>query len=528
MKILIADDEQVSRMVLDRTLRALDYDVDVAVDGRQAWEMLEARHYSIVIADWVMPEVDGIELCQRIRRANVEAYTYVILLTSKFEKTDRLTGLTAGADDFITKPFDRAELSARLGVARRILRMETELRDAKQRIEEKRRQEIEIGANIQRSLLMARPPEGATAFEFAAMNLPSTAIDGDFFDFFVHRSTVVDVFVGDAMGKGIPAALIGAGTKNTLLRSISRLLSDTGDGRLPSPRDVVQTAHSTLARELIRLNAFVTLEYARLDSEKKIATFVDCGHTKVLHWVAKDQKTHELSGGNFPIGFVPEETYGQFEVPFEDGDVFCFYSDGVTDARASDGDFFDSDRLVELLGKHAHESPSELMYRLREAIRSHTSDLDLDDDFTVVIVRVGSPAEPWESTQRGFRSDLSSLTEMRQFVGFVGLDCNLDAKEIDELQLATHEALTNVIMHAHENSGHEVIDIEAERLNNGIRVRIVYTGEGFAPGEVDEPSMNIYREGGWGLFIIQRCVDKVSYGTSRPGVNYIELVKLTP
>jgi len=151
-----------------------------------------------------MPEVDGIELCRRIRSRRSESYTYVILLTSKFEKDDRLVGLNSGADDFISKPFDRSELSARLGVAQRILRMEGELREAKERIEEKRKQEIEIGANIQRSLLMARPPEGATAFEFAAMNLPSSAIDGDFFDFFVHRPEVVDVFCRRRNGERHP------------------------------------------------------------------------------------------------------------------------------------------------------------------------------------------------------------------------------------------------------------------------------------------------------------------------------------
>jgi CheY-like chemotaxis protein len=290
MKILIADDEQVSRMVLERTLQALGYEVELAVDGAQAWDLFQANQYPIVIADWVMPQMDGLELCQRIRNKRGIAYAYVILLTSKFERDDRLVGLNSGADDFIGRPFDRNELSARLGVAQRILRMEAEIRDSEEQIEEKRNQEIEIGANIQRSLLMARPPEGATSFEFAAMNLPSSAIDGDFFDFFVHRPEVVDVFLGDAMGKGIPAALIGAGTKNTLLRSMSALLAATRlNGPIPSPKDVVQAPHATLTRDLIRLNAFVTLEYARLNAETRTATFVDCGHTKVIHWRAEDQ-----------------------------------------------------------------------------------------------------------------------------------------------------------------------------------------------------------------------------------------------
>jgi sigma-B regulation protein RsbU (phosphoserine phosphatase) len=527
MRILIADDEPVSRIVLERTLRALDFEVDIANDGDEAWQMLSQRHYPIVVADWVMPQLDGIELCRRVRANDTEAYIYFILLTSKMDKQDRLTGLQSGADDFISKPFDRAELAARLGVARRILHMETELRDAKLRIEERRRQEIEIGANIQRSLLMARPPEGTNAFEFAAMNLPSSAIDGDFFDFFVHRNDVVDIIVGDAMGKGIPAALIGAGTKNTLLRSVSRLMVDSATKGLPRPKDIVQVAHSTLARELIRLNSFVTLEYARLDAELMRATFVDCGHTKVLHWSAETQTTNELSGGNFPIGFVPDETYGEFEVSFGKGDLFCFYSDGVTEAKSPDGELFGVERLVALIDLHSSDSPSQLIYRLREVIRSHTEENDLDDDFTVVVVRSGPVAEPWERSERIFPSSLQSLGAIRQFVGSVAMDCGLDGAETDELELATHEAVTNVIVHAHGNSGTKVMEIVAERLPQGVSIRIIYEGPEFTPGTVDEPSVSIHREGGWGLFIIQRCVNQVNYGKTEDAQKYIELVKLT-
>ena len=527
MKILIVDDEQVSRMVLGRTLRALEYIVDVASSGVEAWEMYQAHQHSIVIADWVMPEMDGLQLCELIRSQSHLGYSYLILLTSKYEKQDRLTGLKSGADDFITKPFDRSELSARLGIAERIVQMEKELRSANERLEVKRKQEIEIGGNIQRSLLMARPPEDVKSFEFAPMNLPSSQVDGDFFDFFVHRPTVVDVFIGDAMGKGIPAALIGAGSKTTLLRSVGTLLSARSQDTLPSPKDIVQHANRTLATELMRLDSFITLEYVRFDAEQMVATFVDCGHTKIVHWNSTASEVRELSGSNFPIGFVKDETYGEFSVPIANGDLFVIYSDGVTEAMSPTKELFGIDRLKDIIREYATESPFQILYRLRERIRKHTQDGELQDDFTVVIVRVGLSANEWQHQLRVFPSRVESLSEIRQMVGTLADDCGLQTSAIDELQLAVHEATANIIEHAHARDGVGEIEVFAERTALGLEIKMLYEGPDFTPPEsvTSQPLINTQRDGGFGLYIIQAFADEVAYGTEESGLRYIKILK---
>ncbi len=525
MKILIADDEHISRMVLERTLRGLGYEVDVSADGKEALAKFELHRHPIVIADWVMPEMDGIELCREIRNHAKDSYTYLILLTTKYEKQERSFGLSAGADDFIVKPFDRGELKARLGVAERILNMEAQLREANIQIQQIRRQEIEIGASIQRSLLMAHAPEGINAFEFAAMNLPSLQIDGDFFDFFVHGPDVVDVFLGDAMGKGVPAALLGAGTKSSILRSISKLLADPNRVRLPAPKEIIQTAHTSLARELMNLNAFVTLEYARLDRAERKATFVDCGHTQVLHWSAADKVTRKLSGTNFPIGFIPDEVYTEFTVPFGTGDVFCIYSDGVTEARSPSGELFGTDRLTSLVDEFCEERASQLLYRLREGVRDFTESGPLDDDFTVVVVKVGQPSEPWNMHSETFPSHLDSLAAIRHFVGYLSHEAGLASPEIDMVQLATHEAVTNVVQHAHRRTEDETIEIQVERLSDGVSIKIFYSGPDFRPGPVSQPEMTAMREGGLGLFIIEKSVDTVRYFATETGRKCIQMIK---
>ncbi len=128
MKVLVVEDEAVQRVALERALNKFGHTPVVAEDGKQAWEAFSAdADLRVVLTDWLMPKVDGIELCRRIRRQRQRPYTYVLMLTIKQEKSEYLEGMKAGVDDFMTKPFDADELEARLGVAERILGLRVEI-----------------------------------------------------------------------------------------------------------------------------------------------------------------------------------------------------------------------------------------------------------------------------------------------------------------------------------------------------------------------------------------------------------------
>jgi diguanylate cyclase (GGDEF)-like protein len=128
MKILIAEDDLTSRLVLGATLQKMGHEVTATSDGQQAWGVLEQEHFPLLISDWMMPNMDGLELCRLIRSVNQSQYTYIILLTALGGKASYLDGMDAGADDFITKPFDEDQLAARLRVAERILALHQTLR----------------------------------------------------------------------------------------------------------------------------------------------------------------------------------------------------------------------------------------------------------------------------------------------------------------------------------------------------------------------------------------------------------------
>ena len=114
MRILIAEDERITRMTLARQLQNWGHEVTAAEDGEQAWERFGTAAFDVVITDWEMPRLSGVELVGRIRGTPRAAYTYVIILTSRSDKSDIVSGIEAGADDFVSKPFDREELRVRL------------------------------------------------------------------------------------------------------------------------------------------------------------------------------------------------------------------------------------------------------------------------------------------------------------------------------------------------------------------------------------------------------------------------------
>jgi two-component system, cell cycle response regulator len=170
VKILIADDSIVSRHLLEATLRKWGYDVMVACDGAEALELLQRQDApALIILDWMMPGMTGVEVCRRIRQRDGEPYTYILLLTSKSQKEDLIEGMEAGADDYITKPFDQNELQVRLRAGTRLVDLQAQLLKAREDLREQATRDFltrlwnrssiitELGRELARAVREARP-----------------------------------------------------------------------------------------------------------------------------------------------------------------------------------------------------------------------------------------------------------------------------------------------------------------------------------------------------------------------------------
>ena len=132
MKILVAEDDKVSLLVLNATLEKLGHEVVAIQNGRDAWNAWQKEHFPLLISDWMMPHVNGPELCRLIRAQDRTEYTYIVLLTAFSGRGSYLAGMAAGADDFITKPFDEEQLIARLRVAQRIIDLQAALLESQE------------------------------------------------------------------------------------------------------------------------------------------------------------------------------------------------------------------------------------------------------------------------------------------------------------------------------------------------------------------------------------------------------------
>lgn len=212
-KVLVADDSAVYRKLVEQSLSAEDCLVLFATRGQEAIEIFEREKPALVITDWIMPDLTGIELCQRIRAEARLSYTYVIIITSQSEKDMVVKGLSAGADDYLTKPFHCDELLARVRVGRRLIDLHRQIEAKNRQLEELARTDALTGLPNRRAVeeWAARQISGASRHGFA---LWVVMID---LDHFKHVNDQHGHEAGDTVLKGFAEIL----KKNTRLSNIS-------------------------------------------------------------------------------------------------------------------------------------------------------------------------------------------------------------------------------------------------------------------------------------------------------------------
>lgn len=196
MKILLAEDFEDNRFFLTMVLESYGYEVISANDGQQAWDILTQREdINLVLSDWVMPNIDGIQLCQLIRRSHRSRYTYIILMTALGEEKAVVRGMEAGADDFLRKPVESEELRVRLNAGQRIIELENTLAEHNQKLQaayNQIKQDLESAAEMQQDLLPE--PKILANFRFDRLFYPCQFIAGDIFNF-LNSESIISAFI---------------------------------------------------------------------------------------------------------------------------------------------------------------------------------------------------------------------------------------------------------------------------------------------------------------------------------------------
>lgn len=425
-------------------------------------------------------------------------------------------------------PFTREEEALFNVIAEQLAKI-FEYKRTQEALDRAREKEVEVGSRIQQTLLLGSPPQNVPGLSVSAMTIPSQRIDGDFFDFFRQSDQCMDVLIGDVMGKGVPAALLGAAIKGHFVKALSDLIPNSKT--FPDPAEIVGEVHKRMVRELIDLESFATLCYVRFDLVGRRGDLIDCGHTRTIHYHRAGQECSTIKGYNMPLGFSDEETYGPLSFPLEAGDILFFYSDGITEAQDGDGRFFGEEHLIECITSNADLEPEKLIERVRDAVLAFSGTESVVDDLTCVAVKIQTESNltPLLHLELEIPSDTGQLARLRDFVQDLcqrNIHPPFDMDNTWQLGLAANETATNIMRHAYEGRKDGKIHIVAEAFVDRIVLCFNHWGKAFEPPKsVQPPPVGDLHESGYGLVIIQTYVDDVTYSTDREGKSSICLVK---
>lgn len=396
MHILVVDDDSNALRIIAAMLRHWNYEVTVAHNGLEAWEILRQGRIRLVISDWMMPGLTGPDLCRRVRAAEFANYIYLILLTGRNDRTSLVQGMDAGADDFMVKPVYREELRVRVRAGERILRLEEELEERNHRLDQANRtlseayttirRDLESAAVMQKALLPSplRLPEITVDWLFQ----PSSFVAGDIFDYFVTDGRRLSFYQLDVAGHGVPAALLSF-TLNRLLsqgaeeKRLPRQETDRGEDAIP--QRVVGELNRRFQSDIDPLLYF-TMIYGNLDLRSGQVNLTLAGHPQPI-WLNRASRQTELVGGSgFPVGMLPEIGYETTTFELAPGDRLFLYSDGVTECDNVAGEPFSELRLRRLLEETADLPVSVVTERIGQALRAWKGDDNHRDDITLLVL----------------------------------------------------------------------------------------------------------------------------------------------
>ncbi len=390
MRILIVDDDVDMRRLLLHTLQRWGYDVVPASDGAQAWEILQNEPISFVITDWIMPNLDGLELCRRIREGRFARYIYVILLTAKHLKDELIKGMEAGADDFLIKPFNAGELKVRIRAGERVVKLENDLEEQNKKLQEaysRIREDLDAAVTMQRSLLPSRTLV-VPGFRCEWIFTPCHYVAGDIFNIFQLNEHQIGLYILDVAGHGIPAAMLSvtlskllspaAGQGNPLMRFIP----DPPHYDITMPAEAVHTLNQLFQSKNDAMQYF-TMIYGIVDTRQARLLLTQAGHPSPIYQ-PKEAKADLLGTGGFPVGMLPDVTYQEEELSLHPGDRLFFYSDGIPECLGKDGERFSVHRLMRLVDEWRDRPLCEVMAGIKQAIERWRGSGEFEDDITML------------------------------------------------------------------------------------------------------------------------------------------------
>jgi serine phosphatase RsbU (regulator of sigma subunit) len=374
-KVLIVEDQPVSRKILEAML-AKSYTVISAPSGRDAIRLAQENNPDLVLLDIEMPEMDGFETMEALRNRIIDEAVPVIFLTAREDSESREKGLEAGAVDYITKPYDRQELSIKV-------KNHLALYEARKEIERRNKsmaREMEMASQLQNSLLPnAFPPmEGVT---FSVYYKPYSRAGGDFYDVIEFRDSGVGVVLVDVAGHGVASAMIGAMFK-MCFQSFAK------ENRSPA------LLLSVINDEMVRVlpdSDFLTVFYCIIEPGSLNLSFCNAGHPRPFLYRVNDGSIEELEAGGPLVGAFQGMDFEDDTRSLRAGDKILIFTDGVTEAGPMDGigELYGLDRLQRVFVENISLGPEETLDKIVKDLTDFHGGDNFEDDVSLILISVG-------------------------------------------------------------------------------------------------------------------------------------------
>jgi sigma-B regulation protein RsbU (phosphoserine phosphatase) len=386
--VLVVDDTPDNITLMSGILND-DYQIKVALNGNKALSIAQSENPpDIILLDIMMPEMDGYEVCRKLKANESTAGIPVIFVTAMTDTDDETQGLSLGAVDYISKPVSPPLVLARVKTQLRLYNQNRYLDDLVQQrtrqltIETEHRQKLENELQVARDIQMAMLPRqtdgGITAgrCKVSAQLRPAREVGGDFYCIFPIEKNKIIFAIGDVSGKSVPAALFMA-RACTLLENIG---SDEH-----SPEKILFRMNQALSRNNDEC-MFVTVGCGVLDTHSGELIYASAGHEPpVLIQQNGSASMLEFSGGPL-IGIYESAEFTQSTIHLQPGETLLLYTDGITEAFNSEGEMFSSERLIETLSQSTATNSNKLVEALIQKVDDFCKGAEQSDDITVVAV----------------------------------------------------------------------------------------------------------------------------------------------
>lgn len=392
LRVLVVDDSRAQRKILSVSLQRAGYAVTEAGSAEAALALCRTLPFDIVLSDWVMPGMSGLDLCRAFRALPREGYGYFVLLTSKSEKAEVADGLDCGADDFLTKPVSAGELRARLRAGERVIAMQAELVETNRMIGRTLGELRALYDGLDRDLVEARTLQHAMMparhrdFGGGSVSLllrPSGHVGGDLAGYFPLRGNRIAMFSVDVSGHGVASAMLTARLAGLLggggeERSIA--LARDAQGRCEAwPPEMVAARLNRLMLESFRIDQYFTLAYAEIDLSSGRAALVQAGHPHPAV-IRAGGGVEWLGSGGLPVGLIPGAAFERVETRLFPGDRLFLMSDGVTECPDAAGAELGTEGLARLIAANAGLPPQDFLDALVWDLSAHRGGADFPDD----------------------------------------------------------------------------------------------------------------------------------------------------